>query len=216
MVVSQNIIAYFKTKPGNETRDSLKMDYNENSHIKLTIEPCLCCVQVTIYCCGHVFLFIILLQFDRQNETRFFDFWNFPPCTGSRQRPIENPLWNPRYSTSGLVNQRKGMTYNPWTTESKQKTPCYFRVYYTCVFMRQQRHEVFMAFFRRCCVTVNAYSTHDRLLCVGVTKLHGCYVTHEVWIIHELRAFGETGLFWVVERRSNWICFAQGTSFIEY
>ena len=139
---------------------------------------------------------------------RFFDFWNFSPCTGSRQRPIENPLWNPRYSTSGLVNQRKGMTYNPWTTESKQKTPCYFRVYYTCVFMRQQRHEVFMKlFFRRCCVTVNAYSTHDRLLCVGVTKLHGCYVTHEVWIIHELRAFGETGLFWVVERRSNWIFF---------
>ena len=77
----------------------------------------------------------------------FFDFWNFPPCTGSRQRPIENPLWNPRYSTSGLVNQRKGMTYNPWTTESKQKTPCYFRVYYTCVFMRQQRHEVFMKLF---------------------------------------------------------------------
>ena len=44
----------------------LKMDYNENSHIKLTIEPCLCCVQVTIYCC-HVFLFIIPLQFDRKN-----------------------------------------------------------------------------------------------------------------------------------------------------
>ena len=44
----------------------LKMDYNDNSHIKLTIEPCLCCVQVTIYCCGHVFLFIILLQFDRK------------------------------------------------------------------------------------------------------------------------------------------------------
>ena len=78
---------------------------------------------------------------------RFFDFWNFPPCTGSRQRSIENPLWNPRYSTSGLVNQRKGMTYNPWTTESKQKTPCYFRVYYTCVFMRQQRHDVFMKLF---------------------------------------------------------------------
>ena len=78
---------------------------------------------------------------------RFFDFWNFPPCTGSRQRPIENPLWNPRYSTSGLVNQWKGMTYNPWTTESKQKTPCYFRVYYTCVFMHQQRHEVFMKLF---------------------------------------------------------------------
>ncbi len=34
----------------------LKMDYNENSHIKFTIETCLCCVQVTIYCCGHVFL----------------------------------------------------------------------------------------------------------------------------------------------------------------
>ena len=33
----------------------LKMDYNGNSHIKLTIEPCLCCVQVTIYCCGHMF-----------------------------------------------------------------------------------------------------------------------------------------------------------------
>ena len=48
-------------------RYMLKMDYNENSHIKLTIEPCLCCVQVTIYCCGHVFLFIILLQFDRKN-----------------------------------------------------------------------------------------------------------------------------------------------------
>ena len=91
---------------------------------------------------------------------RFFDFWNFPPCTGSRQRPIENPLWNPRYSTSGLVNQRKGMTYNPWTTESKQKTPCYFRVYYTCVFMRQQRHEVFMKLFFDV-VTVNAYSTHE-------------------------------------------------------
>ena len=39
------------------------------------------------------------------------------------------------------------------------------------------------------------------------TKLHGCCVTHEVWIIHELRDFGETGLFWVVERRSNWIFF---------
>ena len=35
------------------------MDCNENSHIKLTIEPCLCCVQVTIDCCGHVFLFYI-------------------------------------------------------------------------------------------------------------------------------------------------------------
>ena len=54
----------------------LKMDYNENSHIKLTIEPCLCCVQVTIY--GHVFLFIILLQFDRQNETPLLRFLKFP------------------------------------------------------------------------------------------------------------------------------------------
>ena len=56
----------------------LKMHYNENSHIKLTIEPCLCCVQVTIYCCGHVFLFIILLQFDRQNETPLLRFLKFP------------------------------------------------------------------------------------------------------------------------------------------
>ena len=58
--------------------DGLKMDYNENSHIKLTIEPCLCCVQVTIYCCGHVFLFIILLQFDRQNENLLLRFLKFP------------------------------------------------------------------------------------------------------------------------------------------
>ena len=35
------------------------------------------------------------------------------------------PQWNPRYSTSGLVNQRKVMTYYPWATENKQKTPCY-------------------------------------------------------------------------------------------
>ena len=54
------------------------MDYNENSQIKLTIEPCLCCVQVTIYCCGHVFLFIILLQFDRKNETPLLRFLKFP------------------------------------------------------------------------------------------------------------------------------------------
>ena len=35
--------------------------------------------------------------------------------------------------------------------------------------------------FRIACM-VNAYSTHDRLLSVGmgVTKRHGCYVTHEV------------------------------------
>ena len=56
----------------------LKMDYNKNSHIKLTIEPCLCCVQVTIYCCGNVFLFIILLQFDRKNETPLLRFLKFP------------------------------------------------------------------------------------------------------------------------------------------
>ena len=200
----------------------LKMDYNENSHIKLTIEPCLCCVQVTnllLWSCFSLYNFSCNLT--EKMRPRFFDFWNFPPCTGSRQRPIENPLWNPRYSTSGLVNQRKGMTYNPWTTESKQKTPCYFRVYYTCVFMRfhasAEAWSFYEAFFRRCCVTVNAYSTHDRLLCVGVTKLHGCYVTHEVWIIHALRAFGETRHFWVVERRSNWILFLhEGTSFIEY
>ena len=58
--------------------EALKMDYNENSQIKLTIEPCLCCVQVTIYCCGHVFLFIILLQFDRKNETPLLRFLKFP------------------------------------------------------------------------------------------------------------------------------------------
>ena len=75
-----------------------------------------------------------------------------------------------------------------------------------CFHASAEAWSFYEAFFRRC-VTVNAYSTHDRLLCVGVTKLHGCYVTHEVWIIHELRAFGETGLFWVVERRSNWILF---------
>ena len=56
----------------------LKMDYNEYSHIKLTIEPCLCSVQVTIYCCGHVFLFIILLQFDRKNKTPLLRFLKFP------------------------------------------------------------------------------------------------------------------------------------------
>ena len=55
----------------------LKMDY-ENSHIKFTIEPCLCCVRVTIYCCGHVFLFIILLQFDRKNGTPLLRFLKFP------------------------------------------------------------------------------------------------------------------------------------------
>ena len=166
---------------------TLKMDYNENSHIKLTVEPCLCCVQVTIYCCGHVFLFIIFLQFDRQNETPLLRFLNFPPCTGSRQRPIENPLWNPRYSTSGLVNQRKGMTYNPWTTESKQKTPCYFRVYYTCIFMRQQRHEVNAIQYTRSFMGATSHTKYE--------------------LFHELRAFGETWLFWVVERRSNWKMF---------
>ena len=144
---------------------------------------------------------------------RFFDFWNFPPCTGSRQRPIENPLWNPRYSTSGLVNQRKGMTYNTWTTESKQKTPCYFRVYYTCVFMRQQRHEVFMKLFSMLLRNSKCIQ-YTRSTAWGVTKLHGCYVTHEVWIIHELRAFGETGLFWV-DRNADQIefCFAWRNKF---
>ena len=57
--------------------NNLKMDYNENPHIKLTIDPCLCCVQVTIYCCGHVFLFIILLQFDRKNKTPLLRFLKF-------------------------------------------------------------------------------------------------------------------------------------------
>ena len=71
------------------TAFTLKMDYNENSHIKLTIEPCLCCVQVTIYCCGHVFLFIILVQFDRQNETPLLRFLKFPAL---HWFPTKDPL----------------------------------------------------------------------------------------------------------------------------
>ena len=51
------------------------------------------------------------------------------------------------------------------------------------------------------CVAVDAYSTHDRLLCVGVTKLRMGATSHKVWIIHESRAVGVTGLFWVKEHR---------------
>ena len=45
---------------------SLKININESSHNKLTIKPCLCCVQlhVSFHCYGHVFFSVILLQFN--------------------------------------------------------------------------------------------------------------------------------------------------------
>ena len=90
------------------------MDYNENPHIKLTIEPCLCCVQGTIYCCGHVFLFIILLQFDRQNETPASSILEISrPALVPDKDPLKIHYEIHDIVPSGLVNQRKVMTYNP-------------------------------------------------------------------------------------------------------
>ena len=45
----------------------LKINVNESSHIKFTIKPCLCCVQLSFQYYGHVFFSVILLQFDRKN-----------------------------------------------------------------------------------------------------------------------------------------------------
>ena len=44
----------------------LKINVNESSHINFTIKPCLCCVQLSFHCYGHVFFSVILLQFDRK------------------------------------------------------------------------------------------------------------------------------------------------------
>ena len=42
-------------------RELIKINVNESSqsHIKLTIKPCLCCVQLSFHCYGYIFFSVI-------------------------------------------------------------------------------------------------------------------------------------------------------------